>query len=48
MSVIQTILYYSTWGVIAAATLEALVMSLAARQRCNWRAYLASLAEAPA
>lgn len=45
MSVIQTILYYSTWGVIAAAALEALVLSLAARQRYDWRAYLASLAD---
>jgi sterol desaturase/sphingolipid hydroxylase (fatty acid hydroxylase superfamily) len=45
MAVIQTILLYSTPGVIAAATLEGLVLSLFGRQHYDWRAYLASLAD---
>jgi len=45
MGTIGMILTYSTPAVIAAAALEAVVLSLAGRQRYDWRAYFASLAD---
>lgn len=45
MGAIGTILTYATPAVIAAAALEAVVLCLAGRQRYDWRAYFASLAD---
>jgi sterol desaturase/sphingolipid hydroxylase (fatty acid hydroxylase superfamily) len=45
MRVSETILFYSTPGVVAAATLEGFVLQFALRRRYDWRAFLASLAD---
>ena len=45
MGVIGIVLVYATPAVIAVAALEAVVLSLVGRQRYDWRAYFASLAD---
>jgi sterol desaturase/sphingolipid hydroxylase (fatty acid hydroxylase superfamily) len=45
MDVIAKILFYSTPGVIVAATIEGIVLSVARHQRYDWRADTASLAD---
>jgi sterol desaturase/sphingolipid hydroxylase (fatty acid hydroxylase superfamily) len=45
MDVIAKILFYSTPGVIVAATIEGIVLSVAWHQRYDWRADTASLAD---
>ena len=46
MSLLIRVLQFSLPGVIAIATLEAIVIAVVTRRSYNWRAYLASLADA--